>query len=114
VTLRLELPEQAVDELVERAARRAAELVLERLDRSGAGHASPYLSVEEAAELLRAKPQRIYDMRSAGRLTRFGDGSRALISRAEIEAHLAGGTNGRVAPALPIGPRGHTAGRVPQ
>jgi excisionase family DNA binding protein len=76
---------QLTDELVDTIANRAAALVLERLD--GSMPASEFLTVEEAAEVLRCKPQRIYDMRSDGRLSRFGDGSRALVSRRELVAH---------------------------
>jgi len=46
------------------------------------------MTVAEAAELIRAKPQRIYDLLSAGRLTRVNDGARTLVSRAEINQHL--------------------------
>lgn len=60
---------------------------------------SPYMTVVEAAEYLRAKPQRIYDLLSAGRLTRHKDGRRVLIAREEIDALLNGSQ--RVAPGLP-------------
>jgi excisionase family DNA binding protein len=80
--LTLELPQ----EFVEAVAERAAALVLERLE---ARTASPYLSVEEAAEYLRCSPQRIYDLRSSRRLTRGGDGSRALVLRSELDELVA-------------------------
>ena len=48
---------------------------------------SPWLSVVEAAEFLRCKRQRIDDLLSQGRLTRYKDGSRVLLLRAEIDAH---------------------------
>jgi len=51
---------------------------------------SPYMTVTEAAEYLRASKQRVYDLLSAGRLTRRKDGTRVLVSREELEAHLAG------------------------
>jgi excisionase family DNA binding protein len=114
VTLRLELPDDVMAELVERAASRAAELVLERLGRTARDHLSPYLSVDEAAELLRCKPQRIYDLRSSGVLARFGDGSRALVSRAELEAHLAGTAARSVAHPLPTSNGARTARRLPR
>lgn len=79
--LHLQLP----DELLDAIAERAAVLALERLERQGP--ASEFLTVDEAAELLRCKPQRIYDMRSDGRLSKFGDGSRALVMRSELIAH---------------------------
>jgi excisionase family DNA binding protein len=51
--------------------------------------ASPYMTVAQAAEYICAKPQRIYDLVSAGRLKRYKDGSRVLVSRAELDAWLA-------------------------
>jgi excisionase family DNA binding protein len=88
-------------EELELVARRAADLVLAELDVS-AGSVSPFLSVEEAAEFLRCEPQRIYDLRTQGRLSKFGDGSRALVSRDELAAHAAGE---RVAHASPTAAR---------
>jgi excisionase family DNA binding protein len=82
-------------EAVEAIARQAAELVLERLELSSSGRpASPWLTVSEAAELLRCKPQRIYDLRSSGRLSGDGDGDRALIRRDELERYIAGEATG--------------------
>jgi excisionase family DNA binding protein len=81
--LRLELPES----LLEAVAERAAELVLGRLDAQPATK-SEFLTVPEVAELLRAKPQRVYDLLSDGRLKRFKDGSRVLVRRADVVAHL--------------------------
>ena len=46
---------------------------------------SPYMTVAEAADFLRCKPQRIYDLRSARKLKAYSDGSRALISREELQ-----------------------------
>ena len=68
----------------------------------GVGH---YLTVAEAANYLRAKPQRVYDLLSARRLTRFKDGRRVLVSRAELEAYLAGTAPSAIAPALPHTPQ---------
>lgn len=70
--------------LVEVIAERAAAIVLERLGSTPAGR--EFLDVDEAAEFLRCKPQRIYDLRSSGRLSRYADGSRALIARSELVA----------------------------
>jgi excisionase family DNA binding protein len=50
--------------------------------------ASDFLTVAEAAEFLRAKPQRVYDLLSDGRLTRYRDGRRVLIARDELHAYL--------------------------
>lgn len=73
-------------ELVELIARRAAELLADqqRPDRS----ASPLLTIPEAAELLRCKRHRIDDLLSQRRLTRYKDGSRTLVRRDELEAHI--------------------------
>lgn len=65
-----------------------AALVLERLGEATA--VSPYLSVGEAAEYLRCKPQRIYDLLSARRLSKLKDGSRVLLLRLELDRHVAG------------------------
>ena len=92
-------------EVVEAIAARAAELVLERLAPVAV---SEFLTVAEAAELLRAKPQRVYDLVSSRRLTRYRDGSRVLISRAEVVSYL----SESVAPSLPHGSRGRRAAGV--
>jgi excisionase family DNA binding protein len=74
--------------ILERMAARAAELVFARI--ADAQRASPYLTVAQAAEYLCARPQRVYDLLSARRLTRYKDGTRVLVARAELEAHLGG------------------------
>jgi len=63
-----------------------AELVLERVraELAPTQPVPPLLSVDEAAELIRAKRLRIYDLLSSGRLTRHKDGSRVLVSREEL------------------------------
>jgi excisionase family DNA binding protein len=78
--LGLQLPEEAIDAI----ARRAAELVLERLD--AAAPAGEWLTIDEACAFLRCKPRRIYDLRSDGRLGRYSEGGRALVSRKELAA----------------------------
>jgi len=93
VNVELALPAEVLDELVERVV----EVVLERLAVVVAP-VSEYLTVAEAAAYLRAKPQRVYDLLSSSRLTRFKDGSRVLVARAELDAYLRG-----VAPLLPTG-----------
>src|SRR5947208_2085462 len=79
------------DALVQRVAERAAELVLARLPGPEAEAVPEFLCIAEAADLLRCRPQRIYNLCSDGRLTRYKDGSRVLIRRAELVAYLAGG-----------------------
>ena len=46
---------------------------------------SPYLTAAEAAELLRCRRRRIYELVQDGRLTRRGDGRRLLVSREEVK-----------------------------
>jgi excisionase family DNA binding protein len=106
VNVEVRIPPAAVEEV----ARRAAELVLEQLHPGPP--ASEFVTVEEAAELLRARPQRVYDLLSQGRLTRFKDGSRVLVARAELLAHLAGEAVGPVAHRLPTGARGRVGSGV--
>jgi excisionase family DNA binding protein len=75
--------------LVEAIAQRAAQLVLERLGERPKGE-SPYLTIPEAAAYARCKRQRIDDLLSSRRLTRYKDGRRTLILKAELEARLQG------------------------
>ena len=86
-------------ETIEAIAQRAAAIVQGRL--SASSPSSPYLTVAEAAEHLRAKPQRVYDLLSARRLTRYKDGRRTLVSREELDTHVASEGQSRVAPTLP-------------
>jgi hypothetical protein len=54
-------------EVIEAIAARAAELVIEQLEReSTSSPVSPYLSVAEAAEYARCSRQRVYDLLSSG------------------------------------------------
>jgi len=82
----LELPESALAEIAERAAA----IVLERLAGNDPTAAAEYLTLTEACAIARCKSQRIYDLRSQGRLTKYGDGASVRVSRAELLAHLAG------------------------
>jgi excisionase family DNA binding protein len=68
-------------------AARVAELE-RRLAATTRESGSPYLTVFEAAELLRCSRQRVDDLLSQRRLARYKDGSRTLVSREEIEEHL--------------------------
>ena len=45
-----------------------------------------WLTIEQAADLIGAKRQRIYDLRAKGRLSKTGDGGRVLIDRHELDA----------------------------
>jgi excisionase family DNA binding protein len=71
--------------MIEAIAQRAAEIVMTTIA-PGSNGKSPYLTVAEASEYLRCSPQRIYDLRSSGRISRLGDGTRALVCRAELDA----------------------------
>jgi excisionase family DNA binding protein len=90
VNIRVDLPDEVVDEITAEVTRR----VLAELGRTA--DASPYLTVPEAADLLRCSRQRIDDLLSQRRLTRHKEGRRTLVSRAEIDAYLHTiGPNGR-------------------
>ena len=51
---------------------------------------SPYMTVAEAADYIRSRPQRIYDLVSSQRLPKHKDGSRVLILRADLDRYLTG------------------------
>lgn len=53
---------------------------------------SPYLTVREAANHLRCQPQRIYDLQSAGRLSRVKEGRRTLVRRSELDGLVGSGS----------------------
>lgn len=76
----ISLPPDAIETI----AQRAAEIVLATIGRPAP--ATPYMTVAEAADYLRCSRQRIYDLRSSGRLSRLGDGGRALVAREELDA----------------------------
>jgi excisionase family DNA binding protein len=100
--LTITLPPDAAEAI----AQRAAAIVLERL--SAEPRIAEYLTVSEAAEYLRSKPQRIYDLLSARRLTRHKDGRRVLVSRVELDTYLAEGGSRPIAPTLPPIPQTRT------
>ncbi len=74
------------DELLEALAVRVAELLAPVLATPAA---SPWMDVAEAAEYLRCKPKRIYDLISQRRIPVHRDGGRVLLRRDELDAHLA-------------------------
>jgi excisionase family DNA binding protein len=78
-----------LDEAIERLAERVADLLEERARPRLENVASELLSVTEAAEMLRCKPQRVYDLRSAGRLPRTAEGGRAVVRRSDLERLVA-------------------------
>jgi excisionase family DNA binding protein len=77
-----------LDRLAPALAERVAELLAERF--GGTVEQSPWLTVGEAAEYLRCKSKRIYDLVSQSRLPGHKDGSRLLLNRAELDAYVAG------------------------
>jgi Helix-turn-helix domain len=80
MNLELSIPPEVVEAIAQRAAQLTRQLELEE------NPVSPYMTIDEAAEFLRCKAKRIYDLRSSARLTRINEGGRALVLRAEIEA----------------------------
>ncbi len=51
---------------------------------------SPFLTADEAADLLRCRRRRVYELVGDGRLTRHGDGRRLLLRREEVERLASG------------------------
>lgn len=70
-------------EFVEAAAQRAAEILVDRVEPP-----NPYLAVAEAADYLRCKPKRVYDLCSQRRIPFVKDGSRTLLRRVDLDAYL--------------------------
>jgi|1186.fasta_scaffold99020_2 excisionase family DNA binding protein len=85
------LPPDLVDEIVQRVADE-----LERRQTSGQRHVpstgTRWLTVDQAAAYIGSSRQRVYDLRSAGKLSRHGDGRRALIDRNELDRLIQEGT----------------------
>lgn len=81
----LPFPDEAVDELAERLVDPVYERIVERFQLSPAS-TSPWLTPEEAAAYLRCGVQRIYDLRSSGRLSKHMEGGRAIVAREELDA----------------------------
>jgi excisionase family DNA binding protein len=79
------LPASALDLLLDEFVDRVADRVVCRLEARESQPQTELLSVPEAAEVLRCKPQRIYEMRSAGRLPRTVEGGRAVVRRSDLE-----------------------------
>ena len=70
---------------VERIAQRVVALS------AGSSPADPWLSIDEAAAHLRAKPQRLYDLVSTGRLKPAKDGRRLLFRRSALDTYVENG-----------------------
>ena len=84
IEVRLMLSDEQVEQIVE--------LVAAQLSADGAADApARWLNVDQAAAYIAATPQRIYDLRSSGRLSRTGDGGRVLVDRLELDKLIEGG-----------------------
>src|SRR5438105_2749573 len=75
-----------MDDLAERVAGRVADLLAGRLP--APADVSPWLTPAEAADYLRCKPKRVYDLVSQRRLPAHRDGSRLLLRRDELDTYL--------------------------
>ena len=84
VTVALQLTGDQLDQLVEAVAAKLADTT------QTSTPAKRWLTVPEAADYISAKPQRIYDLRSSGRLSRCGDGGRALVDCQELDRLIGG------------------------
>ena len=79
------LPASALDLLLDEFVNRVADRVAHRLEAREPRRETELLSLTEAAEVLRCKPQRIYQLRSTGRLPRTVEGGRAIVRRSDLE-----------------------------
>jgi len=73
-----DVPPEFIDEI----AQRVADLLSSNIS------SRPLLTVEEAADVLRCKPKRVYDLCSQRRISYVKDGSRTLIRRAALDDYL--------------------------
>lgn len=84
--LNLTIPDALVDLLAERVA-----AILAAKNRETRPEpAKRWLTIDEAADYIGSNRKRIYDLRSAGRLSRTGDGSRVLVDRKELDDLIGG------------------------
>ncbi len=83
------IPASTLDLLLDELVDRVADSVVRRLEAREMRPRTELLSVPEAAAVLRCKPQRIYDLRSAGRLPRTVEGGRAVVRRSDLDRLVA-------------------------
>jgi excisionase family DNA binding protein len=83
----IELTVRLTDEQLVEIAQRAAALIP-----TGAPAVSPWLNVAEAAERLRCRKDRIYDLISLGKLHPRRDGRRVLLHRDDLDSYVEGRT----------------------
>lgn len=95
----LELKVTLSEEQLARIAERAAALAPDRQPPR-----SPWLNVVEAAEHLRCRKDRIYDLIALGRLQPRRDGRRVLLHRDDLDRYLEG--EGRTTAGSASGPAG--------
>ena len=81
LTLVVELTPNQLDVIAERVAERLAP----------ASSVSPWLSTEQAAVYLAAKPSRIHDLVALGKLAPRRDGRRLLFRRDDLDTYLESG-----------------------
>jgi excisionase family DNA binding protein len=79
VRVQVMLPDECLEEL----SQSVAKLVLAGLYPN---EDSPYFTVDQAARYLGCRPQRIHDLTSCGRLSRYKEGGRTLVLRSEVDA----------------------------
>ena len=79
----IELTIRLTDEQLAEIAERAAALVPE-----ASTTASPWLNAVEAAEHLRCRKDRIYDLIALGKLHPHRDGRRVLLRRDDLDAYI--------------------------
>ncbi|MGN6371998.1 MAG: helix-turn-helix domain-containing protein [Solirubrobacteraceae bacterium] len=82
----IELTVRLADEQVAEIALRAAALIP-----SSEPNVSPWLNVTDAAERLRCRKDRIYDLIALGKLHPRRDGRRVLLHRDDLDAYIEGG-----------------------
>jgi excisionase family DNA binding protein len=82
----IELTVKLTDEQLAEIARRAAALIP-----SSEPTVSPWLNVTDAAERLRCRKDRIYDLIALGKLHPRRDGRRVLLHRDDLDAYIEGG-----------------------
>jgi len=83
----IELTVRLTDEQLAEIAERAAALIS-----ADSPTVSPWLNVAEAAERLRCRKDRIYDLIALGKLHPRRDGRRILLHRDDLDAYVEGRT----------------------
>jgi hypothetical protein len=75
--------------LIEAIAARVAPMVVELIRSEGSASESEFLTVEEAAELMRSTPGRVRNLLTAGKLVPDAyNGTKPLLSRVKVRAWM--------------------------